>query len=133
MQIKKLYSLTKVTQFWHFIICYYILSKFWDQYFKVLFIYFLLYHFCLIMLELAICQGSRASQAAQVIKNPPVNAGSLGWEYPWRWKWQPSPVWQPAPWAVRGVAKSWTQLYTHAPPRKYDCILRNFPSFSFIF
>ena len=34
------------------------------------------------MLELAICQGSRASQVAQVIKNPPANAGSLGGNIP---------------------------------------------------
>ena len=79
------------------------------------------------MSELAICQGSRASQVVQVIKRPPANAGPLGW------KMATHSSMATAPWAVHRVAKSWTQLSTHAPPRKHDCFLRNFPSFSFIF
>ena len=43
--------------------------------------------------------GDRVSQVVPVVKNLPANAGDirdvgliLGWEDPWRRKWQPTPV-----------------------------------------
>ena len=61
----------------------------------------------------------RASLVAQMIKNPPVNAGDAGSKkIPWRRKWQPTPVFLPGKshdkgaWqaTVHGVAKSQTRL-----------------------
>ena len=47
-----------------------------------------------------ICLGSWASQVALVIKNPPGNAGDVGFypwvgKIPWRRKWQPTPGFLP--------------------------------------
>ena len=47
-----------------------------------------------------ICLGSWASQVAPVVKNPPANAGDVGFDpwvgkIPWRRKWQPTPGFLP--------------------------------------
>ena len=68
----------------------------------------------------------RVSQVAPVVKNPPVNAGDTGSVpgsgFPWRRKWQPTPVFFPGKspgWGARrttvlGVAKSRTWLKHHS-------------------
>ena len=61
---------------------------------------------------------------AQLVKNPPTNAGDLGWEDPLERERLPTPVFWPGEfhgvYIVHGVTKNWTRLsdfHFHFPPK----------------
>ena len=71
-------------------------------------------------------------------KESPANVGELGWEIPWSWKWQPTPVFLPgkshgqrslvgySPWGHKGLdttdcTHTHTHTHTHKTPLLHLC------------
>ena len=82
---------------------------------------------------------ARASPVAQLVKNPPANAGDARdvgliwvWKLSWRRKWQPTPVFLPGKshgqsslvgYSLWGCKESGITEHTHARMHSYDYIL----------